>query len=60
MASPIIYKAQRRLALRHWGGAKSEGPEPSRLEISDPMIEADALSTEVVAKLSVVCPAHRG
>jgi len=38
-----------------------KGSEPSRLESSDPMREADAPSTGTVTVLSVqVCPPHRG
>ena len=42
---PIIYKAQRGLALRHRNGAKRRAGA-KQTESSDPMIEADAPSTE--------------
>ena len=44
VASPILYKGQRRLALWHRTGA-SEGPELYSHGSSDPMREAGAPST---------------
>jgi hypothetical protein len=50
VASPIVYKGQRRLALRHRDGAKRRAGAPysGSSGSSDPMIEADAPSTEEV------------
>ena len=45
VASPTIYKGQRRLALQHRTGAKREGPEPVCHGSSDPMREAGAPNT---------------
>src|SRR5918995_3132384 len=39
----------------------TKGPEPSRLESSDPMIEADAPSTGVLqVQIGMMCASHRG
>jgi hypothetical protein len=59
VVSPIICKAQHRLALRHRTGAKRRVGALLR-ESSDPMRESGAPSTGEDNMLSVVCSPHRG
>jgi hypothetical protein len=56
---PIIYKAQRGLALRHRNGAKRRAGA-KQTESSDPMSEADGPSTgNVIVCCVALCPLHR-
>jgi hypothetical protein len=54
---PIIYKAQRGLALRHGNGAKRRAGA-KQTESSNPMREAGAPSTEEVAGVPAACCAR--
>ncbi len=61
MASPILYKGQRRLALCHRTGA-SEGPEPRPRELRPYERSRFAEHIRKVEELcyGVLCPPHRG